>query len=103
MSHLLDKEEIRELSRRIAQEFEATYGTLDEKVSRVPDAAAKAIADNCKVHIEVARVAYRVMLDGIITEPGPCCKVLMHEFKRRADRGSPVPEIASYVRETALT
>jgi hypothetical protein len=103
MSHFYDKEDIRELSRRIAKEFETTYGTLDEKVSRVPDAAAKAIADKCKVHIEVARVAYRVMLDGVITEPGPCCEVLMREFKRRADRGSPVPDIESYMREVALT
>lgn len=102
MSHFFDKDEIRELSRRIAQEFETTYGTLDEKVSRVPDAAALAIADKCKVHIEVARVAYRVMLDGVITEPEPCCEVLMREFKRRADCGSPVPDIVSYMREVAL-
>jgi len=102
MSHSFDKDEIRELSRRIAQEFETTYGTLEEKVSRVPDAAAKAIAEKCKVHIEVARVAYRVMLDGIITEPEPCCEILMREFKRRANRGNPVPDIESYMREVAL-
>jgi hypothetical protein len=103
MSHLLDDEEVRRLSRRIAAEFESTYGTLDEKVSRVPDEAASAIAKECNVPAEVARVAYRVMLDGVIPDPKPCCKLLMREFKRRSDRGSPVPSIASYVRDVALT
>jgi hypothetical protein len=103
MSRLLDEDEIRRLSRRIAAEFEATYGTLDEKVSRVPDEAASAIAKECDVPVEVARVAYRVMLDGAIPDHKPCCRLLMREFKRRADRGSPVPSIASYVRDVALT
>jgi len=103
MSHLLDDDEIRRLSRRIAAEFESTYGTLDEKVSRVPDEAASAIAKECNVPVEVARVAYRVMLDGVIPDHRPCCRLLMHEFKRRADRGSAVPSIASYVRDVALT
>ena len=102
MSHLCDEEEIRRLSRRIAAEFEATYGTLDEKVRRVPDAAAQAIADECEVHLEVARVAYRVMLDGIIPEAKLSCGILMREFHRRADCGSPVPEINSYMRNVAL-
>jgi hypothetical protein len=103
MSHLFDEDEVRRMSRRIAEEFEATYGTLDEKVSRVPDEAAKAIADSCGVHIEVARVAYRVMLDGVITDAEPCCSLLMKEIDRLAERGRPVPEIGSYMREVAIT
>ncbi|MFX1509056.1 MAG: hypothetical protein ACFFBR_02000 [Promethearchaeota archaeon] len=103
MSHFVDEDEIRRLSRRIAEEFESTYGTLDEKVSRVPDDAAIAIADECNVHLEVARVAYRVMLDGAITDPKPSCDILMQEFDRRAKQGSPVPEIDTYQREVALT
>ncbi len=103
MSHLFDEDEVRRMSRRIAEEFEATYGTLDEKVSRVTDAAASAIAESCDVHIEVARVAYRVMLDGVIPDAEPCCSLLMKEFDRLADRGRPVPEIGSYMREVAIT
>ncbi|MFW9933909.1 MAG: hypothetical protein ACFFDU_00075 [Candidatus Thorarchaeota archaeon] len=103
MSHFVDEDEIRRLSRRIAEEFESTYGTLDEKVARVPDDAATAIADECCVHLEVARVAYRVMLDGVITDPKPSCQVLMQEFDRRAKQGSPVPEIDTYQREVAVT
>ncbi|MFX0169061.1 MAG: hypothetical protein ACFE89_06815 [Candidatus Hodarchaeota archaeon] len=103
MSHLIDEDEIRRLSRRIAEEFESTYGTLDEKVARVSDDAAAAIADECSVHLEVARVAYRVMLDGIIPDPQPSCKILMREFDRRTDFGSPVPEIDTYMREVAIT
>ncbi len=103
MSHFVDEDEIRRLSRRIAEEFESTYGTLDEKVSRVPDDAALAIADECCVHLEVARVAYRVMLDGAIPDPKPSCQILMQEFDRRAKLGSPVPEIDTYQREVALT
>ena len=102
MSHLIDEDEIRRLSRRIAEEFEATYGTLDEKVARVPDDAAEAIADECSVHLEIARVAYRVMLDGVIPDPEPSCKILMREFDRRAEHGSPVPEIDTYMREAAI-
>lgn len=103
MSHFVDEDEVRRLSRRIAEEFESTYGTLDEKVARVPDDAAAAIADECCVHLEVARVAYRVMLDGIIPDPKPSCKILMQEFDRRAKQGNPVPEIDTYMREVALT
>jgi hypothetical protein len=102
MSHLIDEDEIRRLSRRIAEEFEATYGTLDEKVARVPDDAAEAIADECSVHLEIARVAYRVMLDGVIPDPEPSCRILMREFDRRAQHGSPVPEIDTYMREAAI-
>jgi hypothetical protein len=103
MSHFIDEDEIRRLSRRIAEEFESTYGTLDEKVARVPDDAAAAISDECLVHLEVARVAYRIMLDGIITDPKLSCKILMHEFDRRAKFGNPVPEIDTYMREVAIT
>jgi hypothetical protein len=103
MSHYVDEDEIRRLSRRIAEEFESTYGTLDEKVARVPDDAALAIADECCVHLEIARVAYRVMLDGVITDPQPSCRILMQEFDRRAQQGSPVPEIDTYQREVAIT
>lgn len=103
MSHYYDEDEARRLSRRIAAEFEATYGTLDEKVSRVPEEAAQAIADRCGVHLEVARVAYRVMLDGIVPEAESCCQLLMNEFNRRAESGQPVPEIDTYMREVALT
>ena len=103
MSHYVDEDEIRRLSRRIAEEFESTYGTLDEKVARVPDDAALAIADECHVHLEIARVAYRVMLDGVITDPKPSCRILMKEFDRRAQQGSPVPEIDTYQREVAVT
>ncbi len=103
MSHFIDEDEIRRLSRRIAEEFESTFGTLDEKVARVPDNAAIAIADECGVHLEVARVAYRVMLDGIIPDPKPSCEILMREFDRRAKQGSPVPEIDTYQREVAIT
>lgn len=103
MSHFGDEDEIRRLSRRIAAEFESTYGTLDEKVTRVPDEAASAIADECNVPVEVARVAYRVMLDGIITDAQPCCDILMQEFFRRAEQGDPVPEVDTYMREVALT
>ncbi len=102
MSHYVDKDEIRRLSRRIAEEFEATYGTLDEKVARVPDDAALAIADECCVHLEVARVAYRVMLDGTIPDPKASCKILMQEFDRRAKQGNPVPEVDTYQREVAI-
>ncbi len=102
MSHYVDEDEIRRLSRRIAEEFEATYGTLDEKVARVPDDAALAIADECCVHLEVARVAYRVMLDGTIPDPKASCKILMREFDRRAKQGSPVPEVDTYQREVAI-
>ena len=102
MSHLIDEDEIRRLSRRIAEEFEATYGTLDEKVARVPDDAAAAIADDCCVHLEIARVAYRVMLDGVIPDPQPSCRILMREFDRRAEAGNPVPEIDTYMREAAI-
>ncbi len=103
MSHYVDEDEMRRLSRRIAEEFESTYGTLDEKVARVPDDAALAIADECQVHLEIARVAYRVMLDGVITDPKPSCRMLMQEFDRRAEQGSPVPEIDTYQREVAVT
>ncbi|MFW9830405.1 MAG: hypothetical protein ACFFD8_01315 [Candidatus Thorarchaeota archaeon] len=103
MSHFVDEDEVRRLSRRIAEEFESTYGTLDEKVARVPDNAAAAIADECGVPLEVARVAYRVMLDGIIPDPKPSCSILMQEFDRRAKLGSPVPEIDTYMREVAIT
>ncbi|MFX1491562.1 MAG: hypothetical protein ACFFBX_00530 [Promethearchaeota archaeon] len=103
MSHFVDEDEIRRLSKRIAEEFESTYGTLDEKVARVPDDAAAAISDECCVHLEVARVAYRIMLDGVITEPKSTCRILMQEFDRRAKHGSPVPEINTYMREVAVT
>ena len=102
MSHLIDEDEIRRLSRRIAEEFEATYVTLDEKVARVPDDAAEAIADECCVHLEIARVAYRVMLDGVIPDPQPSCQILLREFERRAEHGNPVPEIDTYMREAAI-
>jgi hypothetical protein len=102
MSHYVDEDEIRRQSKRIAEEFEATYGTLDEKVARVPDDAALAIADECCVHLEVARVAYRVMLDGTIPDPKASCKILMREFDRRAEHGSPVPEVDTYQREVAI-
>lgn len=103
MSHFIDEDEIRRLSRRIAEEFESTYGTLDEKVARVPDDAAAAISDECCVHLEIARVAYRIMLDGVIPEPKSSCRILVQEFDRRAKHGSPVPEINTYMREVAIT
>jgi hypothetical protein len=102
MSYHVDEDEIRRLSRRIAEEFESTYGTLEEKVARVPDDAAIAIADKCSVHLEVARVAYRIYLDGVIPDAQPSCRILMQEFDRRAERGSPVPEIDTYQREVAV-
>ncbi|TRO54761.1 hypothetical protein E2P64_08475 [Candidatus Bathyarchaeota archaeon] len=102
MSYNVDEDEIRRLSNRLAEEFNLTYGTLDEKVARVSDDAALAIADECCVHLEVARVAYRVMLDGVIPDHKPSCRILMQEFDRRAKQGSPVPEIDTYQREVAV-
>ncbi|MFX1474110.1 MAG: hypothetical protein ACFFCO_01365 [Promethearchaeota archaeon] len=102
MSRFSEEEEIRAAARRIAAEFEATYGTLEEKVNRVPDEAAAAIAEKCGVHMEVARVAYRILLDGTIPKAEHCCSALMKEFTRREERGNPVPDIASYIRAIAI-
>ncbi len=102
MSRFSEEEEIRAAARRIAAEFEATYGTLEEKVNRVPDEAAAVIAEKCGVHLEIARVAYRILLDGTISEAEHCCSALVKEFTRRAERGNPVPEIESYIRAVAI-
>ncbi|MCK4815493.1 hypothetical protein KA005_06970, partial [bacterium] len=102
MSRFSEEEEIRAAARRIAAEFEATYGSLEEKVNRVPDEAAAAIAEKCGVHLEIARVAYRILMDGTISEAEHCCSALMKEFTRRAERGNPVPDVESYIRAIAI-
>jgi hypothetical protein len=102
LSRFSEEDEIRAAARRIAAEFEATYGTLEEKVNRVPDDAALAIAEKCGVPLEVARVAYRILLDGTISEAEHCCSALMKEFTRREERGIPVPDIESYIRDVAI-
>ncbi len=102
MSRFSEKEEIRAAARRIAAEFEATYGTLEEKVNRVPDEAAIVIAEKCGVHIEIARVAYRILLDGTISKDEDCCSALVKEFTRRVERGNPVPDVGSYIRAVAI-
>jgi len=99
---LFDEDEVRRISHQIAEEFEITYGRLEEKVRRVPDEAAQEVADKFGVPVEVARVAYRVMLDGVITDIGKGCEILMREFSRRERVGLPVPKVGTYVMTVAL-
>ncbi len=102
MGRLFDDDEVRRLSRRIASEFEETHGSFEEKVRRVSDEAASTIAEQCGVHIEMARVVYRVMLDGAITDVERCCSIIMSEFTRREERGNPVPDVDSYIRSVSI-
>jgi len=97
-----DDDDVRRISHQIAEEFEITYGRLEEKVRRVPDEAAEEVANKFGVPIEVARVAYRVMLDGVITDIGKGCEILMREFSRREKVGLPVPDVGSYIMTVAL-
>jgi hypothetical protein len=102
MGRLFDDDEIRRLSRRIASEFEETYGSFEEKVRRVSDDAAESIAKECEVHLEIGRVAYRVIMDGALTDAERCCSIIQQEFKRRERQGSPVPDVDSYIRSVAI-
>lgn len=102
MGRLFDEDEVRRLSRRIASEFEETYGSFEEKVRRVSDDAASTIAEQCSVHLEIGRVAYRVIMDGALTDAKRCCSIIKREFARREHQGSPVPDVDSYIRSVAI-
>ncbi len=102
MGRLFNGDEVRRLSRRIASEFEETFGSFEVKVRRVSDEAASEVAEQCGVHIEIARVAYRVMMDGALTDAERCCSIIMDEFTRRERQGNPVPDVDSYIRGVAV-
>ncbi|MHA1506840.1 MAG: hypothetical protein ACTSR0_06660 [Candidatus Asgardarchaeia archaeon] len=82
-------------SRKIAEEFKSTYGALEEKAHKIPDAEAEELAKKFNVSVEIARVACQIEMDGVVDRES-ALKLLMMEYERLAKHGINPPPIPTY-------
>ena len=92
----MEKNDARKYTRMVTKEFEETYGDLAEKARKVPSEKAEELAKKLNVPPEIAKIAIRLELDGVI-DAESACKILMNEMERLKKLNFEVPNISSYL------
>lgn len=92
----MEKNDARKYTRMVTKEFEETYGDLAEKARKVPSEKAEELAKKLNVPPEIAKIAIRLELDGVI-DAESACKILMNEMERLKKLDFEVPNISSYL------
>jgi len=92
----MEKNDARKYTRMVTKEFEETYGDLAEKARKIPSEKAEELAKKLDVPPEIAKIAIRLELDGVI-DAESACKILMNEMERLKKLNFEVPNISSYL------
>lgn len=92
----MEKNDARKYTRMVTKEFEETYGDLAEKARKIPSEKAEELAKKLNVPPEIAKIAIRLELDGVI-DAESACKILMNEMERLKKLDFEVPNISSYL------
>ncbi len=93
---IMEQNDAKKYTRMLRKEFKETYGDLAEKVRKISDKEAEELSRRLNVPLEVAKVAIRLDLDGIL-DPESVCEILMREMKRLREVDFEVPQISSYL------
>lgn len=92
----MEKNDARKYTRMVTKEFEETYGDLAEKATKIPDEKADELTKKLNVPLEIAKIAIRLELDGVI-DAEDACRILMNEMKRLKKLDFEVPSISTYL------
>ncbi len=92
----MEKNDARKYTKMVTKEFEETYGDLAEKARKIPNKKAEELAKKLDVPLEIAKVAIRLELDGVI-DAESVCKILVNEMERLKKLDFEVPDVSSYL------
>ncbi|MHA1713051.1 MAG: hypothetical protein ACTSW4_03255 [Candidatus Ranarchaeia archaeon] len=81
--------------KQLTEEFEKTFGDLEEKSRRISDARAEALAKKMDCPVEVARIAIQIGEDLLI-DADTACKLLLKEYNRLNAMGYGIPPVLTY-------
>ncbi len=90
------KNDAKKYTSMLRKEFKETYGDLAEKVRKAPDKEAEELSRRLNVPLEIAKVAVRLELDGIL-DAESVCEILMREMERLKEVDFEIPNISSYL------
>jgi len=92
----MEQNDAKKYTSMLRKEFKETYGDLAEKARKVPNKDAEELSERLNVPLEIAKVAVRLELDGIL-DAESVCDILMREMERLKEVDFEVPNISSYL------
>ena len=81
--------------KQLTEEFEQTFGDLEEKSHRVSDKAADALSLKKECPAEIARVAIQIG-DDLLIDAEMACDLLLNEYNRLISLGFSIPPVLTY-------
>ncbi|MGQ9721037.1 MAG: hypothetical protein ACUVXA_06920 [Candidatus Jordarchaeum sp.] len=85
----------KDISREVKEEFELTSKSLAERTERVPEDKPTELAKIFNCPMSLSKVAYQLELDGVMRAE-KALELLLWEYNRRKQIGSPVVPVLSY-------